>query len=170
MDRNIREEESLVGVRHIRAVGARAWADVCASVEAQLGPLDLGLLDKMLKAGRSQRDIQAEVLKHQGPLGLLLFGSLDHGAGATLGGKPEKAKQYVVGNPFIAQQMTIHDIRAGLYAPLRMYVYALGPKETAIDYDLPSSLFGQFGNEQVAPVAKSLDEKMQTLVTNALKS
>lgn len=168
MDYNIKEEESLLGVRHVRVTGAKPWAEVCARFLAQLGRFDLVEVEQMMKEGLPQQEIEARLSAHQGPLGLLLFGSFDHGALASLGGRPAQAIQYVLGHPFIAQQMTIHDIRAGLYAPLRLYVYARGPKETVIEYDRPSSLFGQFGDQRIAPVAKSLDEKVKELVSRAL--
>jgi uncharacterized protein (DUF302 family) len=60
--------------------------------------------------------------------------------------------------------MTEHDIRAGLYAPLRLLVYENEVGKTCLEYDKPSSLFGQFGNEQNTPTAGMLDQKMQALV------
>jgi uncharacterized protein (DUF302 family) len=60
--------------------------------------------------------------------------------------------------------MTQHDIRAGLYAPLRVLVYADAAGGTCVEYDLPSSLFGQFANVKVDAVAAELDEKLSALV------
>jgi uncharacterized protein (DUF302 family) len=79
----------------------------------------------------------------------------------NLKGKPCKAKQYVIGNPLVAIQMTIHIIRAALYAPLRIVVYE------DEHYDLPSSLFGQFDNDAILQVAKGLDEKLLNAITLA---
>jgi Domain of unknown function DUF302 len=53
----------------------------------------------------------------------MLFGTSDHGALLRLAGQKRKAIQYVVGNPVFALQMTQHDIRASLYAPLRVLIY-----------------------------------------------
>jgi uncharacterized protein (DUF302 family) len=36
-------------------------------------------------------------------------------------------------------QMTQHDIRAGLYAPLRVLVYENDDGKTCVEYDKPSS-------------------------------
>jgi hypothetical protein len=41
--------------------------------------------------------------------------------------------------------MTQHDIRASLYAPLRVLIYENEEGKTCVEYDKPSSLFGQFG-------------------------
>jgi uncharacterized protein (DUF302 family) len=84
-------------------------------------------------------------------------------------GQKRKAVQYVVGNPLIAVQMTQHDVRASLYAPLRVLIYEDNDGKTCLEYDRPSSLFGQFGNERIAPVAASLDRKLEALVAKAIQ-
>jgi hypothetical protein len=40
--------------------------------------------------------------------------------------------------------------------------------KTQVEYDLPSSLFGQFGDECVDRVAVSLDRKFEDLVATAM--
>ena len=95
----------------------------------------------------------------EGESGLMLFGIQAHGALLSVIGKPRKAKQYIIGNPMTATRMTRHNIRAALYAPLRMLVYEENGK-TFADYDLPSTLFGQFGDKQIAEVGKELDGKL----------
>ena len=57
-----------------------------------------------------------------GPSGSMLFGTQNHGALLRLARQQRQAAQYVVGNPLFAPQMTQHDIRASLYAPLRMLI------------------------------------------------
>jgi uncharacterized protein (DUF302 family) len=102
-----------------------------------------------------------------GTTGLMLFSMQHHGDLLNIYGMPAKAIQYVIGNPLIAIQMTQHDIRAALYAPLRMIVYEGADKRAYAEYDLPSSLFGQFENAQVTEVAKGLDEKIVLMVQMA---
>jgi uncharacterized protein (DUF302 family) len=79
-------------------------------------------------------------------------------------GAPQKARQYVLGNPLYAARMTQHDIRAGLYAPLRVLIYVDNAGATCVEYDLPSSLFGQFENDKVREVAAELDRKLSALI------
>jgi uncharacterized protein (DUF302 family) len=76
--------------------------------------------------------------------------------------------QYLVGNPLFAVEMTRHAIGAALYAPLRVLIYEDEPG-TCIEYDLPSSLFGQFEDERVDRVALSLDGKLADLVAKATR-
>jgi uncharacterized protein (DUF302 family) len=94
----------------------------------------------------------------------MLFNVQEHGKLLNIVGSPRKAKQYVLGNPLIAVTMTRCDIRAGLYAPLRVLVYEADDRSTRIEFDQPSSLFGQFNNPDVMIVAKSLDTKLANLI------
>jgi uncharacterized protein (DUF302 family) len=77
--------------------------------------------------------------------------------------------QYVVGNPLFALQMTQHDLRAGLYAPLRVLIYVDERGRTCLEYDKPSSLFGQFNDHRIASVAGMLDRKLEALVAAAVE-
>lgn len=99
----------------------------------------------------------------------MIFRTSDHGALLGIVGQKKKAIQYLVGNPLFAVQMTQHDIRAALYTPLRVLIYENEQGKTCIEYDRPSSLFGQFGNERITPTAMMLDRKLEALVTTAIK-
>src|SRR5262249_36172806 len=112
---------------------------------------------------------RAKIATMVGPSGFMLFGTTDHGALLRLAGQKRKAIQYVVGNPLIALQMTQHDIRASLYAPLRVLLYQNADGKVCIEYDKPSSLFGQFGNAEIDSVAAMLDRKLEALVAKALE-
>ena len=81
---------------------------------------------------------RARINAMAGEAGLMMFDRQNHGALLALVGKKAKAKRYFVGNPLIAIQMTQHDIRAGLYAPLSVLVYEIGPTQTRVEFDRPS--------------------------------
>src|SRR5260370_38250699 len=102
-----------------------------------------------------------------GPSGFMLFGRQNHGALLRLAGQQRKAIRYVVGNPLSALQMTQHDIRASLYAPIRVLIYEDEEGKTCMEYDKLSSLFGQFGNANVTEVAVMADRKLERLRTEA---
>ena len=104
-----------------------------------------------------------------GPIGFMLFATHNHGALLRLAGQQRKAVQYVVGNPLFALQMTQHDIRASLYAPLRVLIYENEDGKTCVEYDKPSSLFGQFGDDRISPTAAMLDRKLEALVAKAFE-
>lgn len=103
----------------------------------------------------------------EGDQGLMLFTVQNHGALLGLAGIQRQSKRYHVGNPRIALQMTRHDVRAGLYAPLSVLVYETSPGSIRVEYDLPSTLFQQFGNHDVALVGKSLDAKLASVIAHA---
>ena len=83
-------------------------------------------------------------------------------------GVKTKAIQYIVGNPLIAIQMTQHNLAAGLYAPLRVLVYEDDRGRTCLEYDEPSSLFGQFNDDRITTVASLLDRKLEDLIAEAV--
>ncbi|HEV3258982.1 MAG TPA: DUF302 domain-containing protein [Gemmataceae bacterium] len=99
----------------------------------------------------------------------MLFGTQDHGLLLRVVGQKRKAVQYVVGNPLFAVQLTQRDIRASLYAPLRVLIYEDDDGKSCLEYDRPSSLFGQFGDQQVAPMAASLYRKLEELAAKAIR-
>ena len=105
----------------------------------------------------------------QGEQGLMLFdGSNDHGALFPLIGKPaRKAIRYHLGNPLIAVKMTQKNIGAALYAPLTILVYEVSPGSVRVEYDLPSSSFGQFHDKDIDQVAATLDSKLSSLLVKA---
>jgi uncharacterized protein (DUF302 family) len=56
--------------------------------------------------------------------------------------------------------MTHYQLAAGLYAPLRILLYEKERGSTVVEYDLPSSLFSQFGDERVTAVGRELDREL----------
>jgi uncharacterized protein (DUF302 family) len=157
-----------ITVDHVRVVADKPFDQVVKAFEQQLGQFNPEI-SKSLAAGEDAEKIRAQIEAMVGPSGFMLFWTGDHGALLRLAGQKKKAIQYLVGNPLFALQMTQHDIRAGLYAPLRVLIYENEEGKTCVEYDKPSSLFGQFGNAKVTDVAKTLDRKLEQLVAKALQ-
>jgi uncharacterized protein (DUF302 family) len=123
---------------------------------------------KSLTGVEDVEKVRAKLEAMVGPSGFMLFRTSDHGSLLRLVGQKKRAIQYLLGNPLFAIQMTQHDIRASLYAPLRVLVYENEPGKTCVEYDKPSSLFGQFGNAKVTEVAVMLDRKLEQLVVRSI--
>ncbi len=157
-----------ITVDHVRRTTDKPFEDVTTAFERQLGRFEPGVY-QALAAGGDAEGARAKIEAMAGPSGFMLFGTQDHGALLRLAGQKRKAIQYVVGNPLFALQMTQHDIRASLYAPLRVLIYEDSEGKTCVEYDRPSSLFGQFGNDRIAPTAAMLDKKLEALVAEAFK-
>lgn len=160
---------SVSSTTHVNVSTAKTFDAVRAAIEKQLGRFDGERMAAAFKTGMDAPHIEAMIHAMEGSSGFMLFAVRDHGQLFSLAGKQGLARQYEVGNPLIALQMTQVDVRAGEYAPLRIYVYAGEDHRTHIDYDLPSSVFGRFHSAGVDKVAKGLDEKLEALIANALK-
>jgi len=135
-------------------------------------------LEKIL--GRFPEGVQQDIIAQpqrarerlraaEGAQELMIFVIFDHGAALNMVGARRNAKQYLIGNPLTAIEMSRHDIRAALYAPLRVLVYEPKAGQTIVEYDQPSSLFGQFGREDVTQVALGLDKKLERAIAQAAR-
>jgi uncharacterized protein (DUF302 family) len=155
-------------VDHMRLESDRPFEVVVQNFERQLGRFDPNVRQAATESGDAN-EARARIAAMAGPSGFMLFRTSDHGSLLRLAGQKRKAIQYVVGNPLFALQMTQHDIRASLYAPLRVLIYESDEGKTCVEYDKPSSLFGQFGNDRISPIAAMLDKKLEALVAAALK-
>jgi uncharacterized protein DUF302 len=99
---------------------------------------------------------------------LWLFEMRDHGALIAAEGHAKKAIQFEIGNPLTAERMTRHQLAAALYAPLRIVLYEDAQGRAVFEYDLPSSLFRQFDDAEVAKTGHELDEELkQALIAAA---
>ena len=156
--------QTTISVRHVSISIEKTFSETCSRFESRMGRIDYAAFDKKLSEREAETSIRNYVKGIEGPLGLMIFNAIDHGLLLSLAGKTARAKQYVVGNPLIALQMTQRDVRAGLYAPLRIYISEDGPNKSVIEYDLPSTLFGQFQNAEVDRVAVTLDQKLEAAV------
>jgi uncharacterized protein (DUF302 family) len=155
-------------VDHVRRTTDKPFEDVTTAFEQQLGRFEPGMY-QALAAGGDAEGARAKIEAMAGPSGFMLFATHNHGALLRIVGQKRKAIQYVVGNPLFALQMTQHDIRASLYAPLRVLLYEDDRGKTCLEYDKPSSLFGQFQNDRISPTAAMLDKKLEALVTAAVE-
>lgn len=129
---------------------------------------DVPALDRQLMTILADADA-AEIAKRRaaGPK-LWLFEMRDHGALVAAEGRAKKAVQFEIGNPLTAELMTRYQLAAGLYAPLRIILYENEQGRAIFEYDLPSSQFRQFGDQEVSKTGQELDEELkQTLIAAA---
>lgn len=152
-----------ISVNHVVHSFQTPYDPFISRFESQLGRHEISAYRDLLGDPNRVKDVEAVLQRQEGANGLMLFTLYDHGAFLSIKGSPRKARQYIIGNPLYAARMTQQDIRAALYAPLRVLIYADDSGETCVEYDLPSTLFGQFKNE-VNAVAADLDRKLSELV------
>lgn len=147
---------------HVVMESTKAFDEVCRAIEARIPPLDLEIPDSVLAVPTDRLRQRLEATPD-----LSIFLSRDHGRLLRLYGDDCKAVQYEIGNPLTATMMTRYQRAVGLYAPLRVILYE-EEGTTRIEYDLPSSLFGQFGDDRVTAVGRELDvELLRALVAAA---
>jgi uncharacterized protein (DUF302 family) len=160
--------EARFSVQHVRLTTDRPFADVQAAFERRLGKFEPEVY-KAFAAGSDPEAVRAKIEAMAGPSGFMLFTTSDHGALLRIVGRQCKAVQYVLGNPLFAVEMTRYAIGASLYAPLRVLIYEAEDGKTCIEYDKPSSLFGQFGDERVDRMAAALNQKLEDLAATAVR-
>jgi hypothetical protein len=157
--------EQTFPVTTVTLSSSKAFGDVIAGLEAQLGRLNQ---EQALAAGKDL----ARVLKTmEGTSGLMIVSVLDMDAMLpAMLAMTIRARQYSIGNPLIASKMSQHNTLAALYAPPRLLVYTqFGvPGKTFISYDQPSTVFGKLNSKEILETATDLDQKFEKLVNQAL--
>jgi len=161
---NIQVSSTPLPVEHIKIVTSKPYAEVKANVEK------LGRLDDRVRAFLKNNDtegLRAALKEIAGVDGLAIHYIALHGDLLALKGKRRELIAYYIGNVLSATEMTNVNPAAGLYAPLRVVVYANGHGGTTLEYDRPTSMFGQFNSPEIDSMAASLDDRLLTFLTKA---
>jgi uncharacterized protein (DUF302 family) len=149
-------------VEHVRIETTKSFLEVKAALEGLLPPLNNNFRTKLQQGDTAGAASDLEALPN-----LSIFLTRDHGGLLAIAGQERKALQYEIGNPLTASRMTRHNLSAALYAPLRVALYETPNGTTVFEYDLPSSLFGQFGDERLTEVGRELDQELETVLLKA---
>lgn len=151
-----------IPVEHMTLVCSDSFADVRRRLDETVPRLDMSIAAKL------DADDWPEVGQYErsGPK-LSIFLERDHGALLESFGGMKNIIQYEIGNPLTAAKMTRYRQSAGLYAPLRVVLYENETGRAVIEYDKPSSLFGQFKDERVAEVGRYLDHALEATLNRA---
>jgi uncharacterized protein (DUF302 family) len=153
---------SEVKVQHRSLLIERGYEEFTGRLEQILGRFVASKLKDLTP------DDAKEALKSmEGEQGLMIIQIFDLGADLLMVGQRRKAKQYLIGNPLLAIQVNRYDIRAALYAPLRVLVFESDPGHTVVEFDQPSTLFGQFGRDEVTAVGVEDDGRLERIIERA---
>jgi Domain of unknown function DUF302 len=153
-----------IQVEHVTIRSTKSFADVRAKLEHSVPNLNPEITSLM--ASEDTKRLQERL--EAGPE-LAIFLSRDHGGLLRITGHGHNAVQYEIGNPLTASKMTRHQLAAGLYAPLRVVLYEDQEGCSVFEYDRPSSLFGQFGDQPIDDVAHGLDVALERALRRALE-
>jgi hypothetical protein len=151
-----------IEVEHVVIESAKPFADARAALEALVPPID-SEIPALLADGVTDRLKQ----RLEAAPELSIFLSRDHGGLLGIYGERRNAVQYEIGNPLTASTMTRYGLAAGLYAPLRVMLFETDDGAARFEYDLPSSLFGQFGDDRITSVARGLDVALGRALSSA---
>jgi uncharacterized protein (DUF302 family) len=152
-----------IPVEHVAIEATKPFEAVKAALESLVPPLDPAIPEAL----RRGDIVQANEALQRGPE-LAIFSARDHGGLLRTAGLARRAVQYEIGNPLTATRMTRHWLAAALYAPLRVLLYETDAGRAVFEYDRPSSLFGQFGDERVTAVARELDASLECVLVKAV--
>jgi len=123
---------------------------------------------KRTTAAPTFSEFESIVREGLGKTGLMLFMELDHGAvirKATDRDNPRMVR-LIMGNPLIMQQMARNVPDAGCYAPVTVLVDERS-EGVHISYDRMASLLAPYRNSEALAVARVLDKKVETLLSEA---
>ena len=145
----------------------QSYEQVVTALESMLGRSDDALIAQMAQQHASVEQVMQAVKGMVGTSGLMIVARIEQGLLLSLLGKPKKAVLYVLANPLVANTMFDHNTAIALYVPVRMAVYEDEHGSVSVAYDKPSSLLGQFEDEQIAETAHMIDQKLEELATTA---
>lgn len=149
-------------VDHMRIASGKPFEEVRRALEESVPKLDPAI-QEILRQGDA---VGADAYDGFGPT-LSIFLIRDHGALLEIVGAKRNALQYEIGNPLTASKMTRHQLAAALYAPLRIVLYEDDEGRGVFEYDRPSSLFGQIGDDRVTDVSLGLDTEIEAALRKA---
>jgi uncharacterized protein (DUF302 family) len=151
-----------ITVEHVTITSQLTFDQVRQRLEQSLPKLDPRIVEHLTIGDAAA----ASAYQKNGPA-LSIFLARDHGALLAVAGQARNAIQYEIGNPLTASMMTRYRLSAALYAPLRVVLWENGDGHAVIEYDKPSSLFGQFGDARVTEVGRYLDHALETALIAA---
>ncbi|HXM06344.1 MAG TPA: DUF302 domain-containing protein [Candidatus Acidoferrum sp.] len=153
---SVRTAQYTVEISHVIIETTKPFASVRIALEKLIPTID-SEIPALLANGLTDRLKQ----RLEAAPELSIFLQRDHGMLVGIYGVAQHAIQYEIGNPLTASMMTRYQLGAANYAPLRVTVFEDDRGGSRIEYDQPSSLFGQFRDERVLEVARRLDIALQ---------
>lgn len=95
--------------------------------------------------------------------GMMVMSTVDQGNMLKMTGLDMKGTLFLVGNPNVGKQVFEKDPAAGLYLPMRVYIYQASDGKAYLSYDKPTVVLKQFNNTNIDQTAGMLDQKLDML-------
>src|ERR1700743_1139644 len=132
------------------------FAQFIAALEQAAPPVDRTKVEGIVKAGGDWDDVRAAAAQNA-PNDLMIYAKIDASEFFSLAGHHNQAVEYLIRNHVIAESMFRYDVKAMLYAPLRMLVYSDADGNAVFTMDQPGPAFGSLGPAEGAAVRKERD-------------
>jgi uncharacterized protein (DUF302 family) len=157
-----------VQVQRVSVVSTRAFDEVVARIDEQIGHPDMAAFRKSFSAAGNQAEMEKVVEPVTRPNGIMEFTRFDLGEVLTKesGAPTPRILRIVAGNPLIMKEMVKHVPDAGSYAPVTILI-AERPDGVHISYDRMASYLAPYGNSEALKVARDLDAKVEAILTTA---
>jgi hypothetical protein len=138
------------------------------AIEAQVGHPETARFLSAIRAAKDDRELQRIVKDAVGPNELMEFIRFNQGEALRqeLGPGAPNLVRLLLGNPLTMRRMAKHVPDAGSYAPVTVLVDER-PDGVHISYDRIASLIAPYGNPEALEVARTLDAKVESLITAA---
>jgi uncharacterized protein (DUF302 family) len=154
-----------VEVERFSLTSSKPFESIVAALKAAVGQPDMPEFFRATRATNSFPDLERIVQSGLGRTGLMLFAEFDLGdiLRRESGSKTPKIIRLVMGNPLIMKEMVKHVPDAGSYAPVTVLIDERSDG-VHVSYDKMESYLLPYGNAAALAVARSLDEKITTLL------
>ena len=155
-----------VEVERFSLTSSKPFDAVVAALKSAVGQPDMVEFFKETRATNSFPDLERVVQSGLGRTGFMLFAEFDLGdiLRRESGSKTPKIVRLVIGNPLIMKEMVKHVPDAGSYAPVTVLVDER-PDGVHVSYDRMESYLMRYGSSEALAVAKNLDAKITTLLS-----
>jgi uncharacterized protein (DUF302 family) len=165
--RQISQSPTNFSILHVSVATGLPYDRLIEAFERSLGKWDPIAGATLWKEKASWQDVEAAIAKMAGPFGLMVLTKIDQGQITSLSGKSKMCSLYLVGNPVIANRIIEIDLRGSFYVPFRVAVHDDGgPNGGIISYDRPSSFLAALNRPELDAIGKSLDEKLDRVISN----
>lgn len=94
--------------------------------------------------------------------GMMVMGTIDQGNMLKMTGLQMNGTTFLIGNPNVGKMVFQNNPAAGLYLPIRVYIYEDSGK-TFLSYDSPSAELKQFHNPAINKTAAMLNKKLNMM-------